>query len=246
MQVSRNVVVGTAIVFAGLLAIVFFLLGRESNRRQPAQAVEVVRSAPVPELPPTATPPVAPPVAVPPAVVVPPVRDPLPAEKTGGELAGNPFDSRTDKPAEKTGAVNPTDSRTAKPDDATAVRDYFTKMDSIQVLFGTTDTSEFANKLLASAVGGDMSGFDSLIAQAESSAERAHAISPPAPCRAYHEKMLALLAQSTDMVKGLAGAIKGHDMSALNTIATSGNAMQTQLTALEADGKALKAKYGIH
>jgi hypothetical protein len=113
-------------------------------------------------------------------------------------------------------------------------------------MFGTTDTSEFANKLLASAVGGDMSGFDSLVAQAEASAERARAISPPAPCRAYHEKMLALLAESTDMVKGLASAIKGHDMNALGSIATSGNALQTQLTTLETDGKALKTKYGIH
>jgi hypothetical protein len=229
MQVGKNVAIGVGVAFLGLLAIVFFLLGRESNRRQPAQTVEVVRAAPVPELPP-----VAPAVAPDPAPRV--TRDPPPARAPDedtlmkpGELGGNPFDSRS-----------------GKPDDAIAVRDYFIKMDSIQVMADTTDTGEFANKLLASAVSGDMSGFDSIVAQAESSAERARAISPPAVCRSYNEKMLALLGQTLDLVKGLAAAIKRNDMASLSGLSTGANAMQKQVTAVEAEGRALKTKYGIH
>jgi len=234
MQVGKSVAIGVGVAFVGLLAMVFFLLGRESNRHQPAQTVEVVRAASVPELPPVAA--VAPVVPVAPDPVprvAPPVR--VPAEDPlmkPGELGGNPFDSRGDK--------------AAKPDDATAVRNYFIRMDSIQVMADTTDTGEFANKLLASAVSGDMSGFDSIVAQAESSAERARAISPPAVCRSYHEKMLALLGQTLDLVKGLAAAIKRNDMASLAGLSTGANAMQKQVTAVEAEGRALKSKYGIH
>ncbi len=113
--------------------------------------------------------------------------------------------------------------------DSTAVRDYFIVMDGIQAFTGESDVGAYSNTLLAGAMNGDMSGFDHVLELAKDGAAKARAISPPAACRAYHDKMLALLSDGIDMLRRLIDAMKTKDPSALGDLASSGNALKARV-----------------
>ncbi len=213
MQVGKSVVYGVAFAFVGMIAIIFFLLGRESQRVRSGQAGGgQIRGAPVPESAPL---------------------PPVPASSPAAEATPT--------------AVAPAsvDSPAPSPGEAAAVRDYFTKMDGIQAFTGSTDTGDFANTVLAGAMRGDMSGFDTVLKLAQDGAARARAISPPPSCTSYHEGMLRLLGDGVEMVQHLTAAMKSSDTAALAAIAASGNALQIRANALEAEGKAIKSRFGI-
>ncbi len=220
MQVSKNVVYGVAVAFVGMIAVIFFLLGRESQHVRSGQpGGEQIRGAA------DATPPLPSPIA--------PV-SPSPA-------VGAPAATSTIAPAPS--AQGP--AAAASSGEAAAVRDYFTRMDAIQAFTGRTDAGEFANTVLAGAMKGDMSGFDNVLKLAQDGLERARAISPPPSCRSYHDDMLRLLGEGVDMLQQLTAALKSSDTGALTAIAVSGNALQARATALEAEGKAIKSRFGI-
>lgn len=218
MQVGKNVVVAVGVAFVAMIAIIFFLLGRESKHppssERIVQAQEVapeVTPSPPPALPPSASPsPPSPPPSTPPPPLV--TQSPRVAAVSG---------------------------------EATAVRDYFRQMDSIQAFTGSTDTGEFANTLLTGAMNGDMSGFDNVLKLAQDGADRARAISPPAACKSYHDNMLALLGDGVAMLKQLMDAIKRNDTTALASLVATGDALKARSEALEAAGKAIKTKFGI-
>lgn len=125
------------------------------------------------------------------------------------------------------------------------VRDYFTRMQAIQTVGPTGDTSEFANKILASSMNGDNSGLDELVRVAEEGAKRAAAITPPAELADYHQKMLAMLGESAGMVRQIKTALSSNDATALGALAGMGSSLQNRATALEAEARQIKAKYGL-
>jgi hypothetical protein len=239
--VSKRVAIVAAGIFLALFAAVCFLLGRESSRRRTLPAV----SSPTPDSTASAAAPVSPAIAAvnpaapatiaaapPPMVQLapappPPVRaalpstPPLPPIGAGGGPAG------------------PDSS------EAAAARDYFARMQAIQTISPTNDASELANRLLATAMNGDMSGFDDLVKTAEAGAERARAVTPPACCVEYHRRMLAMLGESVAMVGELKTAIKSNDAAALTALAASGSSLQSRANALEDEARQIKARLGL-
>lgn len=223
MQVTNRVVAAAAIAFLVLFAAVFFLLGRESAHRRvmaaaaPPAALEV--GAPPPPAPRTTRDPFAEPSPHDPAPVAPPSAPPAvaaPPSAAPGTLA----------PSRLAAALPPIGAAPAANPEAAAARDYFTRMEAIQTVGPTSDTGEFANKLLAAAMHGDMSGFDELAQVAQAGAARAQAIAPPACCVEYHQQLIAMLTESVAMVQHLKAAIASNDAAALTGLAASGSSLQ--------------------
>ncbi|HET9624149.1 MAG TPA: hypothetical protein VFP84_22405, partial [Kofleriaceae bacterium] len=133
-------------------------------------------------------------------------------------------------------------------DDTTAVRDYFTRILAIQATAPSTDTNEFANKLLASSLGGDTSGLDELARVAEEGANRARAVTPPPACAAcadYHQRLIGMLGESASMVKQLKSALTSKDPAALNALSATGSSLQARANALDDQARQIKAEYGL-
>jgi hypothetical protein len=129
--------------------------------------------------------------------------------------------------------------------EAAAVRDYFAQMQAIQTVSPTNDTGEFANKLLTASMAGDTSGFDDLVKVAEAGASQARAITPPAACADYHQKLIAMLGESVDMVRTLKRAIATNNSTALTALAASGTSLQARANALEDEAKLIKTRFGL-
>ena len=118
-------------------------------------------------------------------------------------------------------------------------------MQAIQTISPTSDTGEFANKLLVASMNGDSSGFDELIKVMQTGAASAQAITPPPCCVEYHRQLLGMLAESVEMMRGLKAAIGKNDTAALTSLAASGGSLQTRANALDAEAKRIKKSLGI-
>lgn len=247
MQVSKQVLVGAGIVFLALFGAVFFLLGRES-RRPHAAAVSPAPAEGMPaEGPPTyAAPPSAPPLptTAQPAITSEPTTryGIVESSPRAGIVESSPRGGVVESDPR---ALPPSVSVTVGGDGAAAVRDYFARMQAIQMYGPTGDTSEFANKLLASSMNGDTAGFDDLIKAAQDGAEKARAITPPAACADYHARMIAMLGESVAMMKQIKTALASGDSGQLAALAASGSSLQNRASALEAEAKQIKARYGL-
>jgi hypothetical protein len=144
--------------------------------------------------------------------------------------------------------VTPPAAASANFDQTSAVRDYFLRVQGIQATAPSTDPNEFANKLLASGMTGDTSGFDELVRVTEEGAQRAQAISPPescAECASYHQHLLSLLGDSASMMRKLKAAFTSKDASALQSMATAGSSLQASANALDQQARQIKAQYGL-
>jgi hypothetical protein len=129
-----------------------------------------------------------------------------------------------------------------------AVRDYFMRMTAIQATAPSSDTGEFANKLLASAMTGDTSGLDELVRVTEEGANRVRALSPPSSCREcvdYHERMVSMLGESAGMVRQIKTALTSNNAGALTALSASGSSLQARATALEEQAQRIKSQYGV-
>ncbi len=232
MEIKKTTAVVVGMAMLGLVAAVAFLLGRESNRSA-AEAPPVATVAPV-----------AVPAAVPLAPTPPPVVPVVPAETP----AAKPADVRQKPEAPQAHAAAPSTpgaTPAAPASEAAAVKQYFVEVAAIQASGPAGDANEFANHLLTAAMAGDSSGFGSLIHTAEAGMAKARALRVPAACQDYHRKMLGLLGESATMLRTLRSAIQGQDSEALAGIATSATELQSRTEALQADEKALKARFAI-
>jgi hypothetical protein len=130
-------------------------------------------------------------------------------------------------------------------DEAAAVRDYFLHMQAIQATAPSSDTGEFANKLLSSSMTGDTSGLDELVRVTEEGQRRAQELSPPAACADYHQRMLSMLGESVSMVRQLKTALTSKDASALAAMSATGSSLQSRANALDQQAQQIKATYGL-
>lgn len=249
MQVSRNVIYAAAAAFLALFATVFFLLGRESNRRRRAAAVTVMAT------PDPATPEVGVVVAAPVLAAIPA----LPAAAPMPGVPGSPAAEARVASAPRARANEPTSApmivvaplpplepgRAATADAAAVARDYFARMGAIQTFASTNDTGELANKLLLGTMNGDLSGFDHLLEVMQVGAERARAIAPPACCVEYHQRLLGMLEDSTQLLGRLKTAIQKSDTAAMTSLATSASSLQTRADALDAEAHRIKTRLGL-
>jgi hypothetical protein len=128
---------------------------------------------------------------------------------------------------------------------AAAIRDYFIRMQSIQAVGLTGDSNDVADQLLAGAMKGDSSGLDQVVKSLSDGIDKTKAIQPPPECAAYHQSMIALLTDSIGLVRSLKGALQSGDPSSIASLAMTGNSLKSRTDALEADGKAIRARAGL-
>jgi hypothetical protein len=248
VHVSRNVVYAAVAVFLALFAAMFFLLGRESNRRRHSVAAPAVAT----------TDPATPDVDV----VGAPVPNPIGATPAAAPTQGAPRRAAIEPAvasAPRAGANEPPSApasiapplpllvpgRTATSDPAAAGRDYFAQMGAIQTFASTNDTGEFANKLLLGTMNGDLSGFDHLLEAMQAGAERARAITPPGCCVEYHQRLLGMLEDSTQLLGRLKTALQKSDTAAMTSLATSASSLQNRADALDAEARRIKSRLGL-
>ena len=165
--------------------------------------------------------PVAQPIAAPPPKPLPPVFEPPP-------------------PA----AAPPPPAATVDPEEKRRVAQYFRDVNRLQNV-DVDDPQASAQALINAASSGDNSGLQKLVAQARSAEQQARALTPPAPCAAYHKKLVALLADSREMMQKLASGFAGGDVSALPALMTRANAQKEREESLARDEKELKRRYGL-
>jgi hypothetical protein len=234
VNVSKSVVIGAVGAMIAMVCVIAFLLGRESGRHH-AQAAP------------------APAVASVPAVAAPPAADPwsppapAPPVVAPGELPASPFHVTTTPPAAAPAAPaapRPAPPLSNNPDEAAQVHQYFLAVSEIQV-GGAGDPNEFANKLITSSLSGDSSGFDSLIASSQDALTRVKALAVPAPCAAYHAKLVKMFEDTVAMMSSLDAALKTKNTDALTAILPQANALQSQTTGLESQAREIKQRYGI-
>jgi hypothetical protein len=249
MQISRSAVYAAAAVFLALFGAVFFLLGRESTRRRSAAMASGSAPAPIAESSPVgAAAPIAQRAAATTAAPMQPAAQPMPTSTVGQVPAVAPAsqDGAPERvPAIEMAAMPPLADPPAVADGRSAARDYFSRMQAIQTVASTNDTSEFANKLLAASMTGDSSGFDDLIKVMKEGAARARAIAPPPCCVDYHQRLLGMIAESARMVEQLKDAIGKNDSTALTALAASAGTLQTRANALEEEATQIKARLGL-
>lgn len=227
MQISKRVVIGAVGAMIVMVGVIAFLLGRESGRHRAAVAPPVAAAAYVaPPLPPGAIPQLtgAAPYALP-APGAPEAPDAPPRPTVTQRRPGPP-------------------ALADDPDEAAQVHAYFLRIDEIQA-GPSGDPGEVANKLIASSLNGDSSGFDQLITSATSALAAAKAVPVPAPCAAYHAKLLGMLGDSVGMLAQLKTSLASKDMSGLTAIMPAANALQSQTTTLESQARELKKRFGL-
>ena len=242
MQVSRQVVGVVAAVFLTLFGAVFYLLGRESTRRRTPTVVIAEPSEPGVAAPPMPT------AAPPPSAAMPTSVAPMPTTAVAPAAASAPAVVMPSAPTYKIEPLPEIRTQAAENPivgEAAVARDYFARMQAIQTIGTGNDPSEMANKLLTASMTGDSTGFDDLIKAAQTGADRVRAISPPACCVGYHERLLALVGDGVTMVQEIKRAMQTNDASALAALAASGSALQSRATALEAEATQIKSRLGL-
>ena len=230
MQISPRVALAFVGALVASLVTIAYLVGRDHGRRRTEPVAVVSAPTPVAQLAP-------PPAAMP--VPVAEVPRPLPAaESMPVPRAPAVAQPVAEMPAQPVAA--------GEPGDGAAVQAYFMRMDALGggSLLGD-NAQDVAEKLLASAVGGDSSGFDAMVKVASNAASAARATSVPAACQHFHGELLTMLDQSTQMLTSLTAAIKHNDTGALTGIAMGATSLQSRATALQAEEKAIKTRYGL-
>ncbi len=130
------------------------------------------------------------------------------------------------------------------PEEKRRVAKYFQAVDRLQNV-DVDNPEASAQALVTAATSGDTSGLDKLVQQARDAERNARALTPPAPCAAYHKKLLALLADSREMAQSLARGFQSGDLSSLTSMLGRANSQKARQEALARDEKELKHRYGM-
>ena len=130
------------------------------------------------------------------------------------------------------------------PEEKRRVAQYFRDVDRLQNV-DVDDPQASAQALISAAGSGDNSGLQKLVATARKAEQQARALTPPAPCAAYHKKLVALLAESREMIQQLSAGFAGGSLDALPALMTRANAEKARQESLARDEAALKRRYGL-
>lgn len=229
VEVSRELLIGLVAACAAALLALAFMLGRASGGSRstiPAPAGQ--------------------------APLSPPPADPL-AAQPGDPQAAPPAEPQAAQPAEPAPAPAPTAPavqaapRAATPAKAAgpgaAVASYFHALERIQPGQLSGDPEAMAKGVLAGLVKGDTSGIDGMIQQSEAARASLDALTPPAPCAAYHQESLAALDDSLGMLRSLRTAIQAGSMPA--DFAAQAELLRTRTEKLQKMEKDLRARYRL-
>lgn len=233
-QTKSNRILSLALLAA--LMVVAFLLGRESNRDEPAatttpaEGVDLAQetaSAEQPDQPDS------------------PNDSPFSWEtdresEAEPNAGGGHIERRPDgtvvlsnlRDSEKSKASRaPAKATTSTPSSVDA---YFERMNAVQSGHQTADPRSFATSLLTAAMSGSMEGFDQLVDDSERMQREIKAVTPPAGCEAYHQATLDALADSQEIVERLGDAMSRRDMQKIMSVAQEAKALQAKTTELRA------------
>ena len=221
---SRGLVAGLAGTAGAAVLALVFLLGRAS--------------APAPRgLAPSPPAPAAAPAAEAPAQV------PATTEAPAPEPAAPPAPPAA--PAALRPVVRPAvPPPAAGSSERAAVQAYFAAVERIQPA-QSGDPDAVAQQLVGGLAKGDSSGLDGMFQQAQATRARLAAITPPAPCAAFHRESLAVLDGGLEMMQSLKQSLasSGQGGSALQDLSARANELKARSEALQAQEKALRQRY---
>ena len=107
------------------------------------------------------------------------------------------------------------------------------------------DPEAAGGSLIAAATSGDLSGLQALTAKARQTEQTARALTPPAPCVAYHKQLLHILAQNRELLQHLESGLSGGDVGALPGLLDQANATKAHADALAREERAVKKRVGL-
>jgi len=125
------------------------------------------------------------------------------------------------------------------------VADYFAVLDTVQEGKLADNPQSFAQELLQSAMGGDVSGLDRIIRQLEEGRAKTLAVAPPASCREFHRGSLALADESLQVMRSMRTALASKDLSALAAIGQRAQSLKARAEDLDRRERAIKRQYGL-
>ncbi len=134
------------------------------------------------------------------------------------------------------------------PADGTSVAQvvaYFAKVDRIQAGPNGLSADAFAQQLIADASAGKAEGFDALFSDLDRMSSELAAITPPEPCRAYHQLSISAVSDARTMVGSLRDAFNSGDMSKLGQLSAQAQASQATAKQLEAERAAIEKRYQL-
>lgn len=231
MEVGKPTAFAVGLLLVGSLVTNAYLLGRDNGRRHAQQPQPVAAAQPV----------AGQPVATSPTPAVAPMPSPVPLPDVPPPVAVATPPPSASPPTTVAVAEAPNQSG-----EAAEVRSYFQRMDQLAGVnpFGS-DAQGTAEKLLASAMSGDTSGFDGMIKLASDARTKAEAITPPSACRAYHGELLNMLSTTASLLGDLKSALKSGNAEALAGMAAQAQSLQMRAQSLEASARDIKQRYGI-
>lgn len=121
---------------------------------------------------------------------------------------------------------------------------YFSVLDRIEEV-GAGDPQSFATSLMQSVSSGDFSGFDNLVNKARAQRERVGLLKPPRACTEHHRIAMGLSNDSVAMLEKLRAALAKGDTTALLSMSTEGQTLETKAKQLKTMGEAIKRQAGL-
>jgi hypothetical protein len=218
VEVSRKLLIGLVAACAAAFLALAYMLGRASAGSRSALAAPAAQ-APV-------SPPSAEPQAAPPAE---PASAPGPMPPAPLQAAPQaPRPAAASKGADPVGA---------------GVASYFQALEQIQPGQMSGDPEGMAKGVLEGVVKGDTSGIDGMIQQSEAARAKLGALTPPAPCVAFHHESLAALDDSLGILRSLRTGLQAGSLPA--EFATQAEGLRTRTERLQKEEKALREKYQL-
>lgn len=206
-------------VLAVAVAVLAFLVGRESGRRQSTSP------APAAAAPPTS-------VARPPTP---------PPDASDADTLAEWQALEDDGDAEPWPAPAGPEDGAAPADDA--VRSYFARLDEIErEAKYWDDPQDLAMALLSQMQSGDASGFDELVSRQRDALARIDALTPPPSCADYHRRVRALMSEGVGLLERVRDAALAGDAAALLALPTAAQGLASEARELDALGKQLRGQ----
>ena len=159
---------------------------------------------------------------------------------TEGEQIVITNDAPTEARVERKG-----DEITISNDGVVEVVAYFAKVDRIQAGPAGMSADAFAQQLAAEASQGKVQGFDELQTDLERMEKELRAITPPPPCREFHELTLSSAADAKSLMLDLRRAFAGGDTSNVQALAIRAQAAQDKMKQVESARRAIEIEYGL-
>lgn len=127
-----------------------------------------------------------------------------------------------------------------------AVAAYFGQVERLESSFRSwSDPQQLAMQLVQQGAQGDRRGLDELLASARQARQALGEVAVPPPCREHHAESLALMDAAVDLLGRLGPALAGQDFSALQSLATAAQDLESRTKRLQALDADLRQRYGL-